>query len=81
MSSATATEEPQYYLVIEVGTHPVSNIKTAEAVKVVENSQRDINIAFMNELAMVFDRMGIDTNEVVDGMNTKASLEQRASSD
>lgn len=60
-----------YNLVIEVGTHPVSSIKTAEAVKVVENSQRDINIAFMNELAMVFDRMGIDTNEVVDGMNTK----------
>ena len=60
-----------YDLVIEVGTHPVSSIKTAEAIKVVENSQRDINIAFMNELAMVFDRMGIDTNEVVDGMNTK----------
>ena len=60
-----------YDLVIKVGTYPVSNIKTAEAVKVVENSQRDINIAFMNELAMVFDRMGIDTNEVVDGMNTK----------
>ncbi|MDY3088380.1 MAG: nucleotide sugar dehydrogenase, partial [Oscillospiraceae bacterium] len=60
-----------YDIVIEVGTHPVSNIKTAEAVKVVENSQRDINIAFMNELAMVFDRMNIDTNEVVDGMNTK----------
>lgn len=60
-----------YNLVVEVGTYPVSNIKTAEAVKVVENSQRDINIAFMNELAMVFDRMGIDTNEVVDGMNTK----------
>lgn len=60
-----------YDLVIEVGTYPVSNIKTAEAVKVVENSQRDINIAFMNELAMVFDRMGIDTNEVVNGMNTK----------
>ena len=56
---------------IKVGTYPVSNIKTAEAIKVVENSQRDINIAFMNELAMVFDRMGIDTNEVVDGMNTK----------
>ena len=48
-----------YDLVIEVGTYPVSTIKTAEAVKVVENSQRDINIAFMNELAMVFDRMGI----------------------
>lgn len=60
-----------YDLVIEVGTYPVSNIRTAEAVKVVENSQRDINIAFMNELAMVFDRMDIDTNEVVDGMNTK----------
>lgn len=60
-----------YDLVIKVGTYPVSNIKTAEAIKVVENSQRDINIAFMNELAMVFDRMGIDTNEVVDGMNTK----------
>ena len=51
-----------YDLVIEVGTHPVSNLRTAEAVKVVENSQRDINIAFMNELAMVFDRMDIDTN-------------------
>lgn len=60
-----------YDIVIEVGTYPVSTIKTVEAVKVVENSQRDINIAFMNELAMVFDRMGIDTNEVVDGMNTK----------
>lgn len=60
-----------YDLVIEVGTYPVSNIRTAEAVKVVENSQRDINIAFMNELAMVFDKMDIDTNEVVDGMNTK----------
>ena len=60
-----------YDIVIEVGTHPVSNLRTAEAVKVVENSQRDVNIAFMNELAMVFDRMDIDTNEVVDGMNTK----------
>lgn len=60
-----------YDIVIKVGTYPVSNLRTAEAVKVVENSQRDINIAFMNELAMVFDRMDIDTNEVVDGMNTK----------
>ena len=60
-----------YDIVIEAGTYPVSSIRTAEAVKVVENSQRDINIAFMNELAMVFDRMGIDTNEVVEGMNTK----------
>lgn len=68
-----STEEIKnvYDIVIEVGTYPVSNMRTAEAVKVVENSQRDINIAFMNELAMVFDRMDIDTNEVVDGMNTK----------
>ena len=60
-----------YELVVEAGVHKVSTIKTAEAVKVVENSQRDINIAFMNELAMVFDRMGIDTMEVIEGMNTK----------
>lgn len=72
MDTETLDEVKKVYdLVIEVGTYPVSTIKTAEAVKVVENSQRDINIAFMNELAMVFDRMGIDTNEVVDGMNTK----------
>ena len=72
MDAETLEEIKRIYdLVIEIGTYPVSTIKTAEAVKVVENSQRDINIAFMNELAMVFDRMGIDTNEVVDGMNTK----------
>lgn len=72
MDEQTLTEIKNVYdLVIEVGTYPVSTIKTAEAIKVVENSQRDINIAFMNELAMVFDRMEIDTNEVVDGMNTK----------
>ena len=72
MDEESLTEIKNVYdLVIEVGTYPVSTIKTAEAIKVVENSQRDINIAFMNELAMVFDKMGIDTNEVVDGMNTK----------
>jgi UDP-N-acetyl-D-galactosamine dehydrogenase len=60
-----------YELVVEVGVHRASTIKVAEAAKVVENSQRDINIAFMNELAMVFDRMGIDTQEVVEAMNTK----------
>ena len=68
---ALDTIKAVYDIVIEVGTYPVSNLRTAEAVKVVENSQRDINIAFMNELAMAFDRMDIDTNEVVDGMNTK----------
>lgn len=60
-----------YELVIKAGVHKVSSIKTAEAAKVVENSQRDINIAFMNELAMVFDRMGVDTTEVIEAMNTK----------
>lgn len=60
-----------YELVIKAGVHPVSSIKVAEAAKVVENSQRDINIAFMNELAMVFDRMDIDTLEVIEAMNTK----------
>lgn len=60
-----------YDLIIDAGTFPVSNIRTAEAVKLAENSQRDINIAFVNELAMVFDKMDIDTNEVIDGMNTK----------
>lgn len=60
-----------YELVIKAGIHKASSIKVAEAAKVVENSQRDINIAFMNELAMVFDRMGIDTKEVVEAMNTK----------
>ena len=60
-----------YDIVIKAGTFPVSNIKTAEAVKVIENSQRDINIAFMNEIAMICDKMGIDTLEVLEGMNTK----------
>ncbi|MCK9218184.1 MAG: nucleotide sugar dehydrogenase [Firmicutes bacterium] len=60
-----------YELIIKAGVHKVSTIKIAEAAKVVENSQRDINIAFMNELAMVFDRMDIDTKEVIEAMNTK----------
>ena len=60
-----------YSLVIDAGIHRASSIKVAEAAKVVENSQRDINIAFMNELAVVFDLMGIDTSEVVEAMNTK----------
>lgn len=60
-----------YELVIEAGVHKASSIKVAEAAKVAENSQRDINIAFMNELAMAFDKMNIDTNEVVNAMNTK----------
>lgn len=60
-----------YELIIEAGVHKAPSIKVAEAAKVVENSQRDINIAFMNELALVFDRMGIDSKDVIDAMNTK----------
>ncbi len=60
-----------YDIVIKAGTFSVSNIKTAEAVKVVENSQRDINIAFMNEIAIICDKLKIDTDEVLAGMNTK----------
>ena len=72
MDEATLEEVANVYeLVIEAGVHRASSIKVAEAAKVVENSQRDINIAFINELAMAFDKMGIDTNEVIDAMNTK----------
>jgi len=60
-----------YDMVVKAGTFPVSTIKTAEAIKVVENSQRDINIAFINEVAMICNKMGIDTDEVIAGMNTK----------
>ncbi len=60
-----------YSMIVEAGVHPVSSIKVAEAAKVVENSQRDINIAFMNELAMIFQTMNIDTYEVIEAMNTK----------
>lgn len=68
---ATTEIKKVYDIVIKAGTVPVSTIKTAEAVKVVENSQRDINIAFVNEVAMICDRMGIDTDEVIYGMNSK----------
>ncbi len=72
MDAETAEEVKKVYdIVIKAGTFPVSTIKTAEAVKVVENSQRDINIAFMNEIAMICDKLNIDTDEVLAGMNTK----------
>ena len=72
MDKESAEEIKKVYdIVIKAGTVPVSDIKTAEAVKVVENSQRDINIAFMNEIAIICDKIGIDTNEVLYGMNSK----------
>lgn len=60
-----------YELVVEAGVHRAPSIKTAEAAKVIENSQRDINIAFMNELSIIFHRMGIDTKEVLEAAGTK----------
>ena len=60
-----------YASVITAGTHLAPSIKVAEAAKVIENSQRDINIAFVNELSKIFTRMGIDTNDVLDAACTK----------
>lgn len=60
-----------YELIIEAGVYRAESIKVAEAAKLVENSQRDINIAFMNEFAMVCELMGINTKSVIDAMNTK----------
>jgi UDP-N-acetyl-D-galactosamine dehydrogenase len=60
-----------YELIITASVYKAGSIRVAEAAKIVENSQRDINIAFMNELAIVFDKMNIDTKEVIDAMNTK----------
>jgi len=60
-----------YKKIIKAGTHKASSIKVAEAAKVIENSQRDINIAFVNELALIFDRIGIDTHEVLEAAGTK----------
>ncbi len=60
-----------YELVVDAGVYRAENIKVAEAAKVIENSQRDINIAFMNELATIFNKMGIDTKAVLDAAGTK----------
>lgn len=60
-----------YRKVIQAGTHKASSIRVAEAAKVIENAQRDINIAFVNELALIFDKMGIDTHEVLEAAGTK----------
>lgn len=60
-----------YELVVDAGVHRAESIKVAEAAKVIENSQRDINIAFMNELSIIFNKMGIDTKSVLDAAGTK----------
>lgn len=60
-----------YEIIIEAGVYRASSIKVAEAAKVIENSQRDVNIAFVNELAMIFEKMGIDTQDVLEAAGTK----------
>lgn len=60
-----------YELIIKAGVHRATSIKVAEAAKVIENSQRDINIAFVNELSLIFDKMGIDTLDVLEAAGTK----------
>ena len=60
-----------YCSIIKAGTYKVNNIKVAEAAKIIENCQRDINIAFVNELSILFNKIGIDTNEVLDAAGTK----------
>ncbi len=72
MDKETASEiQKTYDIVIKAGTFLVSDIKTAEAVKIIENAQRDVNIAFMNEISAICDKLNIDTDEVINGMNTK----------
>ncbi len=67
-----AEKVDQLYLkIITAGTHKASSLKVAEAAKVIENAQRDVNIAFVNELALIFERIGIDTHEVLEAAGTK----------
>lgn len=68
----TATRvDDLYRSIITAGTHKAPNIKVAEASKAIENAQRDVNISFVNELALIFDRIGIDTNDVIEAAATK----------
>jgi len=72
MDAETLDEVAKVYeLVVEAGVHRAESIKVAEAAKVIENSQRDINIAFMNELSIIFNKMGIDTKAVLEAAGTK----------
>ena len=63
--------DAMYNSILENGTHKAPNMKVAEAAKAVENSQRDVNISFMNELALICDRVGIDTNDVIEAAGSK----------
>lgn len=70
-AKVATTVDDLYQSIIPAGTHKVSSIKVAEAAKVIENTQRDINIALVNELALIFNRIGIDTEEVLQAAGTK----------
>ncbi len=69
--AAAAFVDALYRQIISAGTHPASSIRVAEAAKVIENTQRDVNIALINELALLFNRLGIDTEEVLQAAGTK----------
>jgi UDP-N-acetyl-D-galactosamine dehydrogenase len=68
---AAAFVDKLYASIIKAGTHPASSIRVAEAAKVIENTQRDVNIALVNELAMIFNRLGVDTQEVLEAAGSK----------
>ena len=70
-SAAAEFVDNLYSSIIDAGTHPVSSIKVAEAAKVIENTQRDLNIALINELCIIFHKIGIDTEEVLNAAGTK----------
>lgn len=70
-TAALDTIEAVYNTIIEAGTYRAPSVKVAEAAKVIENTQRDINISLMNELSIIFDKIGIDTNEVIEAAGTK----------
>ncbi|MFM1912295.1 MAG: hypothetical protein RIR51_133 [Bacteroidota bacterium] len=71
-NSTTAERVDQLYkTIIKAGTHKAPSLKVAEASKAIENAQRDLNISFMNELAIIFEKMGVDTNDVLDAAGTK----------
>ncbi len=69
--AVAATVDALYASIVKAGTYPAGSIRVAEAAKVIENCQRDINIAFVNELALIFGRMGLDTQAVLDAAGTK----------
>ncbi|MGH8251513.1 MAG: Vi polysaccharide biosynthesis UDP-N-acetylglucosamine C-6 dehydrogenase TviB [Steroidobacteraceae bacterium] len=68
---AAAFVDRLYASIVTAGTHPASSIRVAEAAKVIENTQRDVNIALVNELAMIFNRLGLDTQEVLEAAGSK----------